>query len=407
MLGLVGLTTYSVPAFLGLRILFVYEGYSQKFLTSVSFETILVYWCAWIVILLINSAPIFKDPTGIGQLSPRESIVELRVFFKINLSLFVLGFLYLSIDVGPLFFLHPRDDQQLGLIPLLWKWTVPFMVITSVLLTRRSYILISIFCLAIIFLRGDRTILVISGMIGIFLTLNPTNTLVAVVRLRHMIVMCALSFLILYGKPIYVISKSGNFLDLVNLFDIYTLKNALWNFEPMGTITHLETSIAEGFRIGIGDFFISVFGNLLILPSAFGVETNLYNLEFTKSLPYELSFGIAGNFWAHAWSVGGIPMVVVFAFLYSFSLVQLQRVFFKSRGTGKVLAALAASIIAVYSHRNGLDNLMSFIRQIVVLYVFCFSVAMLLKKLPTKTSRQDISVSDSLAGLQPSPAKKS
>jgi len=393
-IGLFGLTTYSVPIFMGARILFTYEGLNQNFLAPVSLEATFVYLTAWLVVFFVNSAPILRFPRSIRGEDIYVHHTKITDFFRANFFIFIFGYLYLSSLSGPLFFLQPRDDQHLGLIPLLWKWTVPFMLITAVLIKRRSYVVISLICLSIIFLRGDRTILVIGGMIGFFISQKPSTTLLKAIRLRYVISMLILAFLVFLGKPIYTIIKSRNLRDLENLLNFDVLLNALWNFEPMGTISHLETSISTGFNISMGDFLVSVLGNLLIIPSAFGFETNLYNVRFTQVLPYELSFGIAGNFWAHAWSVGGIPMVIGFAFLYSFSLIQLQRMFFKSRGTGKVWAALAAGIIGVYAHRNGLDNLLSFIRQISVLYVLCNATTPLIKLMPRKTRKKIFSMSD-------------
>src|SRR5690606_22182977 len=99
--------------------------------------------------------------------------------------------------------------------------------------------------------------------------------------------------------------KSDDLSILVDTFRSDRISAQIASLEPFATFNHLAMVPHMKLSITPGEFLSSVFGNFLIVPTVFGVETNLYNLEITRSLPYILTYGIAGNPWAHAYSVGG------------------------------------------------------------------------------------------------------
>lgn len=62
-------------------------------------------------------------------------------------------------------------------------------------------------------------------------------------------------------------------------------------------------------------------------------------------------------------------MVVGFAVLYASSLVLCDRNYERLSGAPKVFVAVTGAVIAVYTYRNGLDNMFSFFRQILIMVI--------------------------------------
>jgi len=138
------------------------------------------------------------------------------------------------------------------------------------------------------------------------------------------------------------------------------------SFEPLLTINILDYSITNNLTMPFGDFLLSMFGNILIIPSAFGVNTNYFNTFFTSEMPASLSFGIAGNFYAHGYVVLGFPGIVIFAFLFFCVIFSIERKIDTSTGMAQLTLVIIGATIAIYLQRNGADNILSFIRQILI-----------------------------------------
>ena len=142
---------------------------------------------------------------------------------------------------------------------------------------------------------------------------------------------------------------------------------------------HLTFVIQNNVIIPFGDFLTSVFGNLLIIPSLFGVNTNLYGDTVTSFVGPGLTYGIAGSYLAHGYSVGGLIGVAAFGMMYGIALSLCDSAVWRSRGIGKGVFILIGSTLAGYIHRNGLDNFGSFIRQVILMSILMAALAWLLR----------------------------
>lgn len=375
--GVLGLSIYSIPAVLQVELPFNFEGSAERYLETSDFLSGVVIFVAWCTVLAVLYCAKGRSRTpGAYAVSKR-----LHHFCTVLLFFGIIGFLYLAYLQGPLFFLEAREQQTFDFVSLLWKWT-PLLGGVSAILTGRRRAVVTFFLLALtVFTRGDRTVIVITCMAAAVVWLWNTKSLGEVMRPKWILAASALTAIVIAGKPLYLALKSSDPQVFLNVFSPEAYEQLWFNFEPVGTFAHLHYVIETHFHIPLGSFLLSIFGHLLIIPSVFGVETNLYNKMFTESLPFSVTYGLAGNYWAHAWSVGGFVAVVGFAWFYAYTLVMCDRGFARFRGIPKVLAATIGATFAVYAHRNGLDNLLSFVRQLMLVTVIAWPGTLLLQGL--------------------------
>jgi hypothetical protein len=174
----------------------------------------------------------------------------------------------------------------------------------------------------------------------------------------------------LLGKPIYLAVKLGSF-DL--LLRVATadgwLERLALTFEPFTTFNILDMTIRHDFHLPFWSVFQGAMGQFLLIPSYFGVDANSFNGEFTKTFVPRLKYGIAGNYWAQGWAIGGALGVAIYAAIYAAALRLCDRFARSHRSALGILSSVIGGLLAVYAHRNALDNLMSFVRQICLVFL--------------------------------------
>lgn len=374
--GVLGLTIYSIPAVVNLRIPFDEPMGSERYLVSGHELAQIVVLIAWVTVLLVYLVTGGRSKRNGGTATVHHPLSD---FSSALLLLGVIGFVYLSAQDGLTFFLKSREEQISDLVSLLWKWTSLLGLIATTLSGEKRKRIFFALLTIVIFLRGDRTMIALSFVAVAILSFREYRSILNVLRLRYLVAGASLAMLIFIGKPLYLAVKAGEMAILSESVSADAMQTLWLNFEPFATYNHLDVVIATGFTISIPEFLGSIFGHLLVMPSFFGVDTNVYNEAFTAALPLASTFGLAGNFWAHAWSVGAYMGVVIFAVAYAGSLVLSDQTFGKASPVGQVLIAAIATTVAVYAHRNGLDNLLSFVRQILIVAGVSYLLAFIIK----------------------------
>ena len=365
--GLMGFIIYSIPAIVGFKVSFAYPS-SDRYFIPVDGEPILVTLTAWIfftTILAIGSSNAKLLPTKGGEQAKQYGQ---KMWIALTLSL--LGILYLIAKGGALFFFDDRADQVNDPVIIIWRWIVIMGFLFATLERHRIGLVTFFMILAIIFLRGDRTIpaiATISYFVVYFREKHAYQKFSKVfLNYRFLSLSTFLAVVVIFGKSIYISVKQNNFQILADSLNPENLDKTLLSLEPFVTFDHIPWVIDLNVKITFSEFLTSVFGNLLIVPSTFGVSTNLYNDTITAMLPFDLSYGVAGNYWAHAMSVGGYVMVAIFAAIYAGSLIMIDRNLIDPKGRVRLSLAVIGALIAIYIHRNGLDNILSFVRQIFI-----------------------------------------
>jgi hypothetical protein len=414
MAGLGVFFVYSIPAILQLKTLFSYESKDLRYLAEASPESGLVMFTAWTTVavtLLIAATwrprrvPASMMPGQRARPYPNASLAARRRpsaqapvarndaarmhrFAVASLILGIFGYLYLSATSGWLFFLEQRELQNDGLLTLLWKWTVPLGIVAATF-SGSSKIRMGLFMLlAVLFLRGDRTMLGITMVCFALVWSYGRKDIWTLFRPTFIVAGIVLVSLIIFGKAVYLSAKAGDLSILIDAVQPENMATVTLGFEPFVTYNHIDFVMDSKLSVSLAEFVTSLLGQFLVAPSVFGIETNLYNLRVTEMLPFNVTYGVAGNYWAHAWTIGGFPMVAAFAVLYASALVFCDRYYERMSGAPKVFLAVTGTVIAVYTYRNGLDNMFSFFRQILIMVVVTWVLARLLVVFVRKPLRQ-------------------
>ena len=293
-------------------------------------------------------------------------------------SLSFLGYFLISLQAGPLFFLAERGQINFGLLTTLWRWTFAFGIIFAVLKKSYFYMFYFSIFIAMYTIAGDRTMLAIILGAIILVSASFQKRKHAFPSIKIALAGISTFFVLIFLKPIYLFIKTPSIEAMSSFLNVEIIVQTLQSFEPFITFSLLEMTVSQNIRIDAICFLSSILNNLLILPSFFGADTNYFNEYMTNQMPDGLSFGIAGNYLASGVAAFGIVGAVIFSGLYVTILCTLQNMLPERRSVLTVSIYLIGAVFAVYAHRNGLDNFLSFVRQIAVVGILiyvCYTVA--------------------------------
>jgi hypothetical protein len=380
-LGIIGAAVYTVPAIVDAQVSLAMAGMSRHTgYVAVPPDVKFTVTMAWVglncgLLATLGLFPCIERRVGH---SPTEDFVGSIALTSAILA--TVGFLYLAlVSGGVLFFLETRTDQITDPVSLLWRWTALIGVVAATLAGRPKLLLYHCIILLIIFLRGDRTIVALSIASIIVTTSYKDPRWYAQLKPLQISALTFGVIAVFFGKSIYQTIKSGMAGQGWDPISLSTKAQLMSQFEPLGTFSHLEYVMRTGVTIGPWDFLESVLGNILIVPSAFGVSTNLYNAVVSATLSPRLGYGIAGNYLAHGYTVAGTLGAALFYFILPPMLRLCDGQFQAKDGSAKIFWCCVGAVIAFYIHRNGLDNEFSFVRQIFVVSVITATLAAALR----------------------------
>lgn len=366
-LGVLGAGIYSMPALMGFQNSLATVSSAHRGYVPVPPAADFVVLVSWLALLTGLALAIFVFPRRRFALTHFDDEPVLKSVAWATVAISVLGMIYLAWDSGRiLFFAIERKEQNVGIIAVLWRWAPLIGLVAAIQVRQRKLVALNAAILFIIFLRGDRTIVAIAtaAAIAIISERNPGWWR----RLKPLQVFAFVTgaAVVFLGKSIYLMVKSGLSGHGWSFIDLSVKDQLLFQFEPLATFSHLSYVMTTGITIPPGEFFGSVFGNLLMVPSAFGISTNLYNAVVTETLSPRLGYGIAGNYMAHGYTVAGTAGAAFFYFLLPLILTLCDRQFHNKAGSVKVFWCCVGAVFAFYIHRNGLDNELSFVRQLFI-----------------------------------------
>lgn len=372
--GVFCFTVYSLPALLGLVYPFTEPGIPMS-LAPASAIAIGATALAWSVFLVTIAIPVVPSvPVVLAGMRGGGADRNLVAFVHAALCVCLAGFIVIVASDGPLFFLEDREAQSESLVRMLWRWVNAVGLVAAVL--ARSWRAAGVFFLGMMlyFLAGDRTVLVITAFC-LVVVLGQGQSLRVLFKWRNVAGLVLLIGLALFGKPIYVAVKSGSLLSIQGVFSAEWFSLFLTSFEPFITFNILDLIVRHDFQMSPWRVVEGVLGQFLVQPSAVGIDSNSFNAAFTARFAPSLTYGIAGNFWGQAWAIGGALGVAIYGIIYGVSLRLCDRGTRCYAGTARVTLAILGALFAVYAHRNSLDNLLSFVRQIFIVVVTIAAVA--------------------------------
>jgi hypothetical protein len=362
-LGSVGMAIYSIPGLMGLEMPFwVAATTNERFLLDTPAASDWILMVAWVSFLVGAMFTASKEGVRFAYPPLELDWGRLALTARACVLLSIANYAYIAAKQGPLFFLAARADQEGDAITLISKWFVAIGLVSALLISNRKMMAFLIAMLGTTFLAGDRTMVAIITAAAVVVLGHKSGGPRALLKGPVAPVLGIAAVIVVFGKPIYTAVKS--FFGFGSFESGTSIEATLLAFEPLGIYSHLSYVMDTKLRIGFLEFLTSVLGNALIVPSTFGVSTNLYNELVQGSFTFNVTYGVAGSYLAHGWAVGGVIGVILFYLAYVFGLRLCDRQFAKQSGLRKAMIACAGGVLAFYAHRNGMDNLGSFMRQI-------------------------------------------
>lgn len=201
---------------------------------------------------------------------------------------------------------------------------------------------------------------------------------------------------IFYAKPFYVSLKTGQALsDMLASRDAMSMQAA---FEAFGTHELLEKVVNLNVSYPLWSTIRDSLAQFLLVPSYFGFGSGGFNQLLQEQVFSQATYGLASNFWAHWWAVGGPFGVLAGGFIYGGSILLFNNWIIRSKGMAFFLFLLAAATIGVYAHRNSPENVLALIRPIVVVFFTVQAVACVVtlqlrsrRMIPVRDSRSPMS----------------
>lgn len=380
--GVFCFTVYSLPALFGL--VYPFDSATVRIsLREASEAAVNATVLAWAVFIVILAMPVAGRRVcvlpGTSSAAANSAAPDLSAFITACLLLCIGGFLLISATDGPLFFLEMREEGSEGLLRMLWRWVNVIGLLAAVRACAWRAALVFGCAVLVYFLSGDRTIVVISA-VCLLVVWGRGRSLAIFFRPTLIIGLTVLLVVAVFGKPIYLAVKLGSIELLAKAAggDGW-LDRAALAFEPFTTFNILEVTIRQDFRMSMWKLFEGALGQLLLVPSFFGVDANSFNVEFTQTFVPRLRYGIAGNYWAQGWAIAGALGVCVYAVLYASGLRLCDRVARRYSGAMPIFFSVIGGLLAVYAHRNAFDNLLSFVRQIAIVFALLFLIVKIIE----------------------------
>lgn len=395
MLGVVGLFAYSLPALVGF---FVAPGNANSAVnmhtSGAATTAVLVFWISFLFTAIVfryrrASRLKFNQVGPVGTINANRA---LNILLILSISLYI----YIGIRQGWLFFMSQRAAISSSNIQVdvIWRWVNAATLLFALMAKRWDGVAVSLIFIAMYFIAGDRTVItILMGALVLYylggrrlseMVLNPGQWLIFA---------SGLVFVIL-GKPIYLSAKSMSFAPIMDSLFNRSAVSQISYFEPFVVFNQLEVVIARHFSYPFSEFAVGTLGQFLIVPSLFGIDSGGFNVAFTTEFYRSISYGLAYNYLAEGYSIGGLAGIMLFGAAYAVFILVLSRLAVKAGVVDRAFLLLAISIIAIYIHRNSMENILSFERQIFLIWVF------------VKVCLLALSVGDARSGRSPMPVRR-
>lgn len=359
-LGVLGSFLYSLPAIIGVYSPIHISLGARGYFAKPTPQAVLALSFAWLMFLSLVAILPVKNVTYLKSERPSNSLLRTTAL----LTLF--GYIVVSASLGPLYFLQDRSEADLGLVSTLWRWFFVFGIVLSFQAERHLYVIFFLVFLIMHMIAGDRTIPAIAVGAIILSKFIIGGRRKTTPPKKYLLFGGAAFVLLLVVKPIYLFLKNPSFQNAAIYFNFENFLYSLQAFEPLGTFSLLQLSIDENLSMPFGQFITSIASNILLMPSFFKINSNYFNEYITSNISGHLTFGVAGNYFAHAYVALGLIGILLFAFIFIMFLHTIENLSMAKGGLFRSMCIVLGATIAIYAHRNGLDNLLSFVRQVLV-----------------------------------------
>lgn len=302
---------------------------------------------------------------------------EIKGLIKIFLFLSTLFFLLAMIDnKEALFYSQTKVDvlENSTLSRNLFRSLPPVGLIISIHYKNKTYALFFLLAALLVFFTGSRSPLAVLGLC-LFIYLLYPKKIVIVDHLKLMFFGLLGLLIIILGKRLYGSILYVGFFDGFSYWiDNFDFQYLIEGSEFLGTPAILNEVIDKDFDISNMDIIHSLLAILPIPMSFWGLSSGLFNDRFQPILFPTISYGMAFNIWAEAFSWLGVFGVVIYSILIPLFLYSFWKSYMKYRnklwGGYYLLLGVTLSFLV---HRNSLGSILGSMRNIIyplVLLIF-------------------------------------
>lgn len=358
--GWVGLFIYSIPNYINFTREMYSVGDQASMFKDPSLESKLVYFLFWIGFLL--STILLKDKNKyIEKVNTfKPNLKNLRITCEIYMILYISYFLFF--------------ESQSIFILILSRWLFIFLGVIYAIEKKYFKLSLLLFILSIysIYLP-DRTLIVI-GFFSIFpIMLIYNSNILKKYKFIIFISFLLLFVLVIFNKLFYNISIKNEVSFSLNKYNITHFINVLnklrYSFEPFMIQSHMEEALKnENFDTFL--YLKSIFSNLFIVPEYFGLSNDYYYNNLIANIPVEIGYGRAGSIFASTFLAFSYHGLIFFGFLTGCILISIGNFVKNSNSNLVILFSVIGGLISVYLYRNSLDNFLSFVKQLFIVYFF-------------------------------------
>jgi hypothetical protein len=356
--GWLGLFVYSIPSFINRSRKLIYAADEEYHLVVPDIESKFIYFLFW---LGFGFSLFFKNFN-----IKKENYLNHKIDNSLNIFIH-LSFFYLFITI--IFFFFERD----GFIVLIGRWLFLFVTI-GLILQKKKYLIFFVAILAIIYslLVPDRTLVVIllSFIFANFISKNFSKKKnikeISKFYLISFIIITVIISSVIFNKYVQEFrTNSDVFIELMLL----AITDLHRTFEPLLIYAHTLFAINDFKDFSTIKYLISIFSNLTLYPSFFGLSSDYYNISIMEHLPH-YTFGIAGSIMASTYLAFGYLGLFITGYIYGLLLkIGDFNLKFQNKSSTIFLTTILL-VMSIYIHRNGLDNFLAFVRQIFLLFIF-------------------------------------
>lgn len=377
--GLVGLAAYSVPSLTGFTYAYDLDGILRPASDQAIFIHV-VFWLPFFLIVAFSKKSNKKIPFD----QYKMSATALACLY-VSLILY----LWIAIKDGPLYFLGNRqigEEQIATIAKIIWAWVVAFGLIAA-LVSRRFLLLACFIAMALInLIAGDRGMPIFIILSIIIINLNNYSILSIIKNIRIFIYSIIILIIVFMAKPIYQAIKIKDYKEILNFLSETLDLHFIKSFEPFVIHNTLELVIEDGFTYEISYLFKGILGQLLLIPSLLGISSAEWNRQFQDFLNQDLGYGIAYSYMAQAYSIGGLLCVIIFAAIFAFGLIFLNKIYQRLSGLAALLVLQLGVVWGVFIYRNSLENIIAIFRQIFIACILIFIVYYIITTIRSMTA---------------------
>lgn len=303
-----------------------------------------------------------------------------RDFGRVLLATAVGILLAILLYYGPATLLQPKTETGIhGYAYIAWRVSGSLALLAGVLFRARALAIAGAVSLAVTFIAADRTAI---AMVLIALLLHWTyRRRLWLVPLREpgkCLAVLLVGVLLVFGKLLQAAIQLGPGSSGAGaVLAPALLTQQLAALEPFVTQMILNEVIRTGYVLDPGYLATLPLSWLPVSPP--GEGSGAFNQAVQADLFPQLAYGLAYNFWAEGWVLGGMLGVTVFALVYASGAYLLSVVLPGLGGPLRVVALLAGAYWTFYIHRNSLLTIISYEKQVwwLAAAVTCLAVLLL------------------------------